>query len=571
MRDDARDKPRTILVVDDEAPVRDVVRTILHRQGHRVLEASSGPEALDIVQAQPPDLVLCDVNLGGMDGFEVLQCLRAQPRTSAIPVVLITGITPDKCSRHSMELGADDFLSKPFTAQTLLAAVEARLARREAIEQLARQNEHRLLEILAATHDLVGMADGQTGRLFYLNAAGRRMLGLAETDTLAGLCLADLHQWEGKAPQPDPFAPNGAPDHWVGECLLRARNGQVVPVSEQVLRHRDAAGAVSYISLVARDMTEQRRAEQQRQQMELQLRQAQKLEAIGRLAAGIAHEINTPTQYIGDNTRFLREAFGDLLRVIEDHRQLLEAARQNSLSLERLAQAEQTMQDADVDYLVGQIPSAIQETLEGIERVTKIVRAMKEFSHPGGKEKSPTDLNKAIETTVTVARNEWKYVAELELDLDPELPLVTCFVGEFNQVILNLIVNAAHAIGDVVRQQPGSKGKITVSTRRVGDQVEVRVSDTGTGIPEAARPHIFEPFFTTKEVGRGTGQGLALVHHTIVRRHGGTVCFETEIGKGTTFIIRLPVEAPDMPEAAGPALPSPAQTGAPAGPGRPPS
>jgi signal transduction histidine kinase len=189
---------------------------------------------------------------------------------------------------------------------------------------------------------------------------------------------------------------------------------------------------------------------------------------------------------------------------------------------------------------------ALEETLEGVERVSKIVRAMKDFSHPGGKDKTPADLNRAIESTATVARNEWKYVADLKLELEPDRPLVPCFIGEFNPAILNLIVNAAHAIGDVVNKNPGAKGCITLRTRRDGDRVEVRVSDTGMGIAEAHRQRIFAPFFTTKEVGKGTGQGLSIVYGSIVKRHGGTVNFETEFGCGTTFIIRLPV-APQLP------------------------
>jgi signal transduction histidine kinase len=166
---------------------------------------------------------------------------------------------------------------------------------------------------------------------------------------------------------------------------------------------------------------------------------------------------------------------------------------------------------------------------------------MKEFSHPGGKEKSLANLNRAIESTVTVARHEWKYVADMNLALDPALPAVPCFLGEFNQAVLNLVINAAHAIGDVVKEQPGAKGAITVRTVRDGDHVEVRVSDTGAGIPEAIRPRIFEPFFTTKAVGKGTGQGLSMVYGTVVQKHGGTVRFESEVGKGTTFILRLPL------------------------------
>jgi PAS domain S-box-containing protein len=302
-----------------------------------------------------------------------------------------------------------------------------------------------------------------------------------------------------------------------------------------------ADGKVTGLVGISRDITASKKAEMERQMIELQLRQSQKLESIGQLAAGIAHEINTPTQYVGDNTRFLQDSFKELEPVLKSHEELIRAAKNNSLTPELVARAEQTLNACDLEYLFAQIPAAINETLEGVGRVTRIVRAMKEFSHPGGKEKSAADLNKAIESTTTVARNEWKYVADMKLDLAPDLPLVPCYLGEFNQVILNLIVNAAHAIGDVVKGQTNAKGLITVRTRREGDCVEIRVSDTGTGIPEKVRPHIFEPFFTTKSVGKGTGQGLSICYGSIVKKHGGTVTFETETGRGTTFILQLPI------------------------------
>ena len=292
--------------------------------------------------------------------------------------------------------------------------------------------------------------------------------------------------------------------------------------------------------ILKEEIAERKRSESERQMMEVQLRQSQKLEAIGQLAAGIAHEINTPTQYVGDNTRFLQDSFANIVGVIEACKTLVAAAKTGSLSAEMVAAAEKSLVANDIEYLFEQIPVAICETLEGVERVTKIVRAMKEFSHPGSTEKMAADINRAIESTITVARNEWKYVADLKLDLDPTLPLIPCFIGEFNQCILNLVINSAHAIGDVVKHQPGTKGLITVRTRLAGDHVEIRVSDTGTGIPESARPHIFEPFFTTKEVGKGTGQGLSIIYGSIVKKHGGSISFETETGRGTSFIVGLP-------------------------------
>jgi PAS domain S-box-containing protein len=273
-----------------------------------------------------------------------------------------------------------------------------------------------------------------------------------------------------------------------------------------------------------------------------QLLQAQKLESIGRLAAGIAHEINTPAQYVGDNTKFLNDAFASLCTLLRSHEQLLQAARSGSVSPELIAEVERTADETDSEYLLEEIPKAIEQSLEGIDRVTKIVRAMKDFSHPGTDQLKPADLNKAILSTITVSRNEWKYVAEMATDFDTNLPLVPCLLAGFNQAILNMIVNAAHAIEDANGPGREKKGTISVSTRRIGDWAEIRISDTGTGIPEAARAHVFDPFFTTKDPGRGTGQGLTIAHSVIVEKLGGSLNFETEAGRGTTFIIRLPIE-----------------------------
>jgi signal transduction histidine kinase len=289
------------------------------------------------------------------------------------------------------------------------------------------------------------------------------------------------------------------------------------------------------------DISAQKKAQRERDLMEVNLRQAQKLESVGQLAAGIAHEINTPIQYVGDNIRFITDSFGGLNGFLMQCRDLAEAVQKNSVTPEMLAAVETSGAEIDLKYLSEEIPKALQESLEGISRVATIVRAMKEFSHPGRKEKMALDLNHAIETTVLVARNEWKYTAELTTDLAPDLPLVPCLVHEFNQAMLNLIVNAAHAVGDVAAKTEGSKGSIKISTRLDGAWVEIRISDTGTGIPENIRHRIFDPFFTTKDVGKGTGQGLAIARSTVVDKHGGQINFESTVGKGTTFIIRLPI------------------------------
>jgi signal transduction histidine kinase len=316
------------------------------------------------------------------------------------------------------------------------------------------------------------------------------------------------------------------------------------------IRERDAdlVQTLSVIGGAIGQYVERNQAEEARKVMEIQLRGAQKLESIGQLAAGIAHEINTPTQYIGDNVRFLEASFGDLKEIHQHYERLLLASKSNAAAADLVAETEACARRVDPGFLMTEIPRAIQQTLEGVDRVAKIVRAMKDFSHPGTEEKTPVNLNRALETTLTVARNEWKYVARIETDFDPELPMVPCLPGEFNQVILNLVVNAAHAIADVIGSDGQQKGLITASTRRCGDWVEVRIRDTGSGIPEKIRHKIFDPFFTTKPVGKGTGQGLAMAHTAIVDRHQGTLTFETAVGVGTVFIIRLPLNPAAAPK-----------------------
>jgi PAS domain S-box-containing protein len=276
----------------------------------------------------------------------------------------------------------------------------------------------------------------------------------------------------------------------------------------------------------------------QRKKLEGQLLQVRKLESIGQLAAGIAHEINTPTQYIGDNTRFLQESFNDIADMIGKYNNLLKA---DNISPDSISRLKQTMEEIDIEYLLDEIPHAIEQTLEGIDRVAEIVQAMKEFSHPGVEGKTGVDLNKAIKSTIAVARNEWKYTSEMKTQFDPELPLVHCLPGELNQVILNIIINASQAIVEVVGDGSEEKGAITISTQKDGDWAEIRISDTGPGIAEEIRDKVFDHFFTTKEIGSGSGQGLSIAHSIVVDKHGGTISLDTEIGKGTTFIIRMPI------------------------------
>lgn len=271
-----------------------------------------------------------------------------------------------------------------------------------------------------------------------------------------------------------------------------------------------------------------------------QLVQSEKMAAIGQLAHGVAHEINTPIQFVSDSIHFIGDAIKDLAGLIERYR-ALHRSLGNGMPFPRAApEISRAEEEADLDYLSVNLPPAVERSLDGLYRVANIVRSMKEFAHPDQKEMSGIDLNKAIQNTLTIARNEYKYVADVQTDFG-ELPSVICCAGEINQSLLNIIVNAAQAINDVAKKF-GTRGLITVRTRQDNDSVVIFISDTGGGIPQEIRDRIYDPFFTTKEVGKGTGQGLAIARSVIVDKHHGELKFETEIGKGTTFFIRLPVD-----------------------------
>ena len=319
----------------------------------------------------------------------------------------------------------------------------------------------------------------------------------------------------------------------------RRRDGRTYTIDNTVSPVFDSSGRISGYVAVQRDVTELMR-------LEMQLLQAQKLESIGRLAAGIAHEINTPSQYVGDNVRFLQEAFADYGRVLAAGRAMATTARERGLLAEELQAIQRIDEEADFEFLEQEIPRAIEQSLEGLSRIGTIVGAMKHFSHPGANEIALVDIHRAIESTVTVARNEWKYDAELRTEFDESMPLVPCLPNELNQVVLNLVINAVHAIQERQRREASDeKGTIVVRTLHRPPDAVIEVADTGTGIGEDARAHVFDPFFTTKRVGQGTGQGLALAHDVVVNKHGGAIEFETESGVGTTFRIRIPLVSPE--------------------------
>ncbi len=399
-----------ILLVDDREANLALLEALLENCGAALSRATSGPEALAMMAEKTYMLVLLDVRMPGMSGFEVAEKMRADHtgRMNNIPIIFITAEAADKQNVfQGYESGGVDFLTKPVDPYVLISKVN-----------------------------------------------------------------------------------------------------------------------------IFVELWQQRR----------QLLQSQKMEAIGQLAGGIAHEVNTPSQFIGVNLEFLRDAVADLLELIGKLQHLKEEARKAGVPTNLIDEIDAYSREIDLESLTTEVPLAIKQSREGVDQISNIIVAMKEFSHPGTKEFIQTDINRTLENAITISHSEWEKLARVSTQLDPMLPQIPALGSELNQVFLNLVVNAAHAIADKPgREEPG---QITISTSCEQGHAVVRIRDNGSGIPDEISDHIFNPFFTTKDVGRGTGQGLSIAHDIVVNKHNGFISFDTEIGKGTEFVVKLPLTNP---------------------------
>ncbi len=417
--------------------------------------------------------------------------------------------------------------------------------------------------VVSTMSDGVAVLDA-AGRVVEHNAAFFRLLGARTSDGahvldefVAGRSFADLVSGTGlDAVVPALAAAKPRQRRFQGRVRHCGRELDV-ELSPAV----GAARATAACALILRDRTadaelahahaQLRQEIAERERIEVNLRQKQKLEAVGQLAAGIAHEINTPVQYIADTSHFLRDGVTDLYGLLAATQQALEAAASGANAGSLLESLEARRSEIDFEYLEQQTGPAFARLLDGAEQVATIVRAMKEFSHPGHKDMAEADLNRAVENTLIVSKNSYKYVANVVTELG-EIPRVKCTIGEISQVLLNLVVNAAHAIEDARAADPeraDRPGTITVRSWKDGADACVSVGDDGPGIPDDIRGRVFDPFFTTKTVGRGTGQGLALAH-SVAERHAGCIELSTTVGVGTTFTLRVPIAGPAKPAAA---------------------
>jgi len=551
---------RCLLVEDSESDAMLLIATLETAGYDLVFErVQTGPDMRAALENREWDVVFCDYV---MPAFSAPAAYGVFKETQLeIPFIIVSGEIGEDVAVEALKLGADDYVLKQNLKRlmpTLERALQDRDDRKRArrAERALAQSEERFRLMIEQVLDYAIFMLDPAGRVTTWNAGAKNIHGYA-AGGIMGQPFSNFYAPEDVAA--------GKPAALLNEARLNGRildegwsvrkDGSRFWAQVTLTTTKDELGQLRGFTAITHDLTERRQAEDERHQIESKLRQAQKLEAIGQLAAGIAHEINTPIQYAEHNLRFIQESFADLKQLLDHHQILLLAAEAGNIPPDLLREVRRLLDQVQGGSLVGEIPVAIEEALQGTERIAKIVKAMKEFSHPGtGNKDKPvaTNINQAIESTITVARNEWKYVADMVTEFDSAMPPVPLFAGEFNQVILNLLVNAAHAIAERLGKNNRTKGTITVSTRRDNGWVEVRVCDTGAGIPEAVRHRIFEPFFTTKGVGQGTGQGLALARSVIVERHQGELRFETEMNQGTCFIIRLPLNPSGVAKSAPP-------------------
>jgi PAS domain S-box-containing protein len=478
---------------------------------------------------EAPRLAILDWVMPGADGIEVCRRVRAATLPHYVYIVLLTGKAGEKDLLAGLEAGSDDYLCKPVNFHQL------KLRLRAAERVLTAERRYRLIAEVASdgivtmnASGVVQFANHSAGTIFGMPAG--ELVGQPFADLAPGFGGQEqLRDGEAAAQQ------GGATRSWAPmELLGRHRTGKLVPL--EVSFGETVEGTHEpLITMVIRNVTERKVRENHRAHV-------QKLESIGHLAAGVAHEINTPMQYIGDNLRFIQDSFRATSRMMDAYRRAMEDSSLTIADSPRVSELNTLAASIDLDYLSRETPQAIEQAVEGAERVGEIVRALREFSHPGTLETAPADLNRLLENVALVSRNRWKYVAELTTDLDADLPEVKCLAGELRQVFLNLIVNAADAIAEAFKDRPDQKGELRVTSRRDGDFAEVRIRDNGTGIPKDARAKVFDPFFTTKPIGSGTGQGLSIAYGIVTRKHRGSIEFDTQEGVGTTFTVRLPID-----------------------------
>ncbi|SDK93119.1 PAS domain S-box-containing protein [Maridesulfovibrio ferrireducens] len=553
-----------ILIVEDDDNSLTLLDTLLTSQGFKVLSATNGLEAWNLLQKQIPDLIISDILMPEMDGFTLCRKCKETEKLRNIPFVFYTATyTDDSEARYAYEIGVSKFLIKPMEVDLFLkeiikvleehsssspdispippkdtsnhdsrhtAILTNKLIKKDKEVKLGRhcvemsEAQYRQLVEFAP---LGIMRTSPKGELQSANQHLAAMLGYISSDDMvervenvSHVLCRNKEEWDRHLELIQTNDQGGFP-----ECVLKSVEGRDIWVEIHGRAISVENGEVEAYEFFIIDITERKQAEEFRVQSE-------KMRAIGSLAAGLVHEVSTPCNYIQNNINYVMDTFAVVQNVIRKLKELPGADQHEDVAA--------LLSQLETESLLTEIPEALNESKQGIEHIIRIVRSANQFAHPSNNKMTSANMNEAVRNSVTITTNEWKYSADVKLNLDQNLPPVPCVVDQIHQVIINLIVNAVHAIVPKLKSGEFEKGVITLGTSFDDSWIMLTCSDNGTGIPEKVRDLIFNPFFTTKEIGKGTGQGLTIARTLVVKNHGGELTFETEEGKGTTFTVLLP-------------------------------
>lgn len=531
--------------------------------GYSCSMAANVDEAVEALKQGIFELAICDIEMPGLSGLDLLNHVRRE--YPDIAVMMMTGIDAPERATIALEAGAYSYLVKPFEPNELLINIHSSLRRRRL--ELEHEREKKSLEdrVQEKTESLNAMMyELDASHAFLRSTVDALTTGIAIIDE-AGEIITSNRVWQDSDTSGGLMGKScGEGSNYLLQLESNPANKEVLFISmgirsvisndqnsftcgyrcqssEQVLWYtvrvtKFGEGLRRRFVIALENVTEQKL-------LEMHLVQALKLESVGQLAAGVAHEINTPMQYLGDNLDFVKNKLIRLEPLLNNFANFLEVAEQSDWECDLLTTMRADLNRLKAKSFLQQVSEAIDDCQDGVRHVSRIVRAMKELAHPGQDEKTLTDINRTLESTIAVSTNEWKYVAEVQTNLDASLPLITALPGELSQVFLNILVNAGHAIGDTNGNGATGKGTITVSSRCTDKYVEVSIANSGSWIPDEIKQRIFDPFFTTKAIGKGTGQGLAIAHSVVVQKHGGKLWCDSSPGMGTTFFIQLPIES----------------------------
>lgn len=432
-------------------------------------------------------------------------------------------------------------LKRQISRQSLLSTPRSSAGRRRHIttakkcKQALQDSESRFQEIADHIEEGLWVCDAKSLKCLYVNHSFQTIWGLTLEEMNADEWINTIHPEDQKQASEIFYSHGNGREDYTNTYRIVRPDGTIRWIENQTYPTFDETGQIARTSGISRDITEKKKLEEE-------LILAQKLESLGQISSGIAHEINTPSQYVSDNISFITGAVTKFEKLLQEIPKLLEIARKSGDGMDDIERIQKLYDNADIGFLLKETSPALNQAQSGMEQINQVIMAMKAFSHPGDR-RVATDLNETISTTLIVARNEWRYVAELITDFDIALPPVHCIPSAINQVILNLVVNAAHAIAEVVKE--GELGKIKVSTAVEDDKAIIKIADTGPGIPKDLCNKIFDSSFTTKPVGKGTGQGLAIAQRVIHEDHCGSITVDSILGKGTCFTISLSINSPN--------------------------